>query len=211
MQGKNGAHVHVDVDVGGAVQRIENQNVIAPGEFRPHADQLGLLFGSHGADGPAAFHAVDKNTVGNGVHFLDVFSLHIDFSGAAENIQQTGLIDAAGNGLAGQDQVIQQAGEHTGSLRGHLLMQQQMFGNRNVCHEELPVKRENSPDLRLFRGPSYAEKGERSSCFFRLIYTIVFPRAPEGRRRPLHKECINTATAWPAAAAGARGPGLSVK
>ena len=137
VKGKNRTDVHIDINIGRSVQRVKNEDIVPSGKFLPHTDKIRLFLRGHGADSPAAFHAVDKDAVGDGVHFLDLLSLHIDFSRTAKNIQQASLTDAPGNGLARENQIIQETGKHAGSLGSHFLTQQQMLGNRNVCHDKL--------------------------------------------------------------------------
>ena len=137
QDGKNGAHIDVDVDIGRTIQGIEYQNIVPARKLRAHADQLRFFLGTHGAERAAALHAVEHNAVGDGVHFLHVFALHVHFARAAQNIQQPGLINAARNALAGKDQVVKQARKLARGLRAALLVQQQMLGNRNIGHKGL--------------------------------------------------------------------------
>ena len=138
QDGEDGAHIDVDVDIGRTIERVEDQDIIAAGKFRSHAHQLRLFLGAHGAQGAAAFHAVEQDAIGDAVHLLHVLALDVHLARAAEDIQQTGLVDPAGDGLPRQDQVIQKTGELAGSLGRALLMQQKMFGNGNVGHEKPP-------------------------------------------------------------------------
>ena len=138
QDGEDGAHIDVDIDVGRAIKRVENQDVIATGEFRAHAHQFRLFLGAHGAQGTTAFHTVKKDTVGDAVHLLHVLALDVHFARAAEDIQQAGFVDPPGDGLARQDQVIQKTGELAGCLGRAFLMQQKVFGNGNVGHGKPP-------------------------------------------------------------------------
>ena len=138
QDGKDGAHVDVDINVGRTIKRIEDKDVIPTGEFGPHTHQFRLFLGAHGTQGPATLHAVQKDAIGDAVHLLDVLALDVHFARAAKDIQQTGFVYPSGDGLPRQDQVIQKTGELAGGLGGTFLVQQKVFGNGNVGHEKPP-------------------------------------------------------------------------
>ncbi len=184
QNGKDGADIDVHVNIGGTVQRVKNQNIIAAREFGSNTEEFRLLLGTHGAQRAATLHAIYHYPVGNGVHFLNVFTLDIDLASAAQNIQQTGLVDAAGNGIAGKNQIIQQSGKLSCCLRRALLVQQKVLGNGNVSHESLLDKslKAGCPQA----GKTCATRRRRKSAFS----NTSIPWA-KGTRSPTGQGCGN--------------------
>ena len=100
VDGEDGADVHVDVHVGGTVKRIKDHDVVAALELGTHAYEIGVFLAGHGAHGSRARHPVDQDAVGEIVDLLLALALHVDHAGAAQDIEQAGLGDAAGYGFA---------------------------------------------------------------------------------------------------------------
>ncbi|MND67602.1 hypothetical protein D3C80_590220 [compost metagenome] len=88
---EDGAHRHVDVDVGGAVQRVEHQQV---GAFRVLAgDLVGVVhfLGRHAGQVAAPLVGFQQDFVGHHVQFLLHFALHVLGTHAAEHAAQRAL------------------------------------------------------------------------------------------------------------------------
>ena len=75
--GEDRAHRHVDVDVRRAVERIEEEAVLAALEAVGDRDDPGLLLRRHGAQPAAVVHRLDDRVVGEDVELLLDLALHV--------------------------------------------------------------------------------------------------------------------------------------
>ena len=94
VDGEDGADIDIHVHVGGAVQGVKDDDVVAARELGPHPDEIGIFLAGHGADGAAALHAVDKDAVGQLVYLLDSLALHVNQAGSAQYVEKACLVDA---------------------------------------------------------------------------------------------------------------------
>ena len=108
---EDGAHRHVHVDVGGAVQRIEQQAVLSAAKAVGNGDDAGLLFRRHGAEPPTVIQRLDDGVVGEHIELLLDFALHVRVLGGAENVREAGSAHLARDHLGGKCHVIQNAGQ----------------------------------------------------------------------------------------------------
>ena len=92
---EDGADADVDVDVAGAVERVEDDDVLAVLRGRA-ATTIGLvvLLGGHDGDVAAAAQAVQQRLVGEHVELLHGFALDVLLAGGAEDVGQAGAADA---------------------------------------------------------------------------------------------------------------------
>src|SRR5690606_23536473 len=103
----------VDVDVAGAVERIELQDVFALRVLRRDGDGLLDLLAPHDADVAARLDAVDEGAVGEVVELLDRLALHVDLAGEAEDVREPRLAHPARDDLGGQGDLLKEPGEIT--------------------------------------------------------------------------------------------------
>ena len=84
---ENGTDADVHVDVAGAVERVEHQQVFAFRILTRYRKNLFHFFRCHGGQVSAPFIGLDQNLVGNHVEFLLYFALYVF---AARATQYTG-------------------------------------------------------------------------------------------------------------------------
>jgi hypothetical protein len=90
---KNGPDTGVDIDVGGAVQWIEHQDV--PSAFaaiRNRNNSLGF-FGRHHAKVAAMSHCTVDRLLRELIEFLHGLAVHIEVAGFAKDPDKTGLVN----------------------------------------------------------------------------------------------------------------------
>ena len=87
QNGEDSTNIDIDIYVGRPIQRIKDQDIVTTRELRRNTDKVCLLLGAHGAKCAATLHAVQHDAVGNDVHFLDIFALHIDFPSPSKDVQ----------------------------------------------------------------------------------------------------------------------------
>src|SRR5690606_1860620 len=75
--GEDGADGHVHLDVRGAVERIEHQQVTAAPQLALDRDGLFVLFGEHAGDEAAPFAVVDEELVREHIEAVLLFALHM--------------------------------------------------------------------------------------------------------------------------------------
>src|SRR5258707_3820882 len=119
---ENGAHRDVDVDVGGAVERIEQQAVLPAAKPLGYGNDPGLLLGRHRAEPAAVVHGLDDGVVGEHVELLLDFALHVRVLGGAEDVRETRETHLVGNHLRRERHVVQNAGELASGLRMQALL-----------------------------------------------------------------------------------------
>ena len=120
--GEDRTHGHIHVDVRRAVERIEEQHVLAVAEAFGDLDDVGLFLRRHGAQPPAVIERLDDDFVGDDVELLLHFALHILAHRRAEDIGEAGAAHLVGDHLAGERHVVEDAGQFTRRLREHALL-----------------------------------------------------------------------------------------
>ena len=115
--GEDRADRHVDVDVRRAVERIEQQAVLAALEVLGNLDDARLFLGRHGAQPAAVVHRLDDDLVGEHVELLLHLALHVLVVGGAEDVGEPRAADLVGDHLGGERQVVQDARELTRRFR----------------------------------------------------------------------------------------------
>ena len=108
---------HVHVDVRGAIERVEQQDVLPALERLGNRDDVRLFLGRHGAKPPAMVHRLDDRLVGEDVELLLLLALDVVRIRGAEDVDQTGPADLVGDHLRGERDVVEDAGQLAGGLR----------------------------------------------------------------------------------------------
>ncbi|PRD38308.1 UNVERIFIED_CONTAM: hypothetical protein NCL1_03594 [Trichonephila clavipes] len=116
------AHRHVDVDVRGAVERVEQQQVAAARRAVGDRERVVHLLRGHAGEVAAAAVHVEQDVVGDHVQLLLVLALHVGAAGGAEHAGQRALADGgadAAAGIGGDFQGLDQVGGQAavGALR----------------------------------------------------------------------------------------------
>lgn len=107
QNGKYGADIDVHINICRAVKRIKYKNIVSARKILAHAYKFSFFFRPLAQRAPQRSHAIQQDAVGDGIHLLHIFTLHIHFARAAENIKQASLGDTTGNAFSRKDQVVQ--------------------------------------------------------------------------------------------------------
>ena len=118
---EDGPDGDVDVDVGRAVERVEEDDVLALAALEEQRDRLGVLLGADEAHLAAAAQRADVLLVREQVQLLLDLVLHVDRSGVAEKVNEPGLADVAVDDLGGDGDVAEQTRELSLGA-GHLVL-----------------------------------------------------------------------------------------
>ena len=110
VHAEDGSDGHEAVDVGGAVQRVEGDDVVAPA-LRLDLDVGVVLLGHEQAAGVRRGQHVDEEVVGEHVQLLDRLALDVDRAVGPEQLGDAGPADGGRNGFDGRLDGGQQLGE----------------------------------------------------------------------------------------------------
>ncbi|SAI95960.1 Uncharacterised protein [Enterobacter cloacae] len=126
VDGENGTDRNVNVDVGGAVQRIHQNNVFrvfTPFEY----DNLIFFFRGDTRNDVARAQCSFQFFIGEQVEFLLNLTLNVLGTAGTQDIDQTGLVDIAVDDLSAQLYCRQQSSELTRSMRELVLLLDNKF------------------------------------------------------------------------------------
>ena len=98
---EDGADRHIHVDVGRAVERIEQQQVFALRVAMRNLIERFHLFRGHGGQVAAVLVGFEQDFVGDHIQLLLGFALHVAGAGRAEHAGKGPLVDAVRDRLAG--------------------------------------------------------------------------------------------------------------
>ena len=93
VDGEDGANGNARVDVGGAVQGVEQHDVRAARLVRGEKQGVFGLLGGQGANVAAGPQGVDQHVMGQHVELAHRFALHVVLAGETENVDQPGAVD----------------------------------------------------------------------------------------------------------------------
>src|SRR5690606_3805329 len=94
--GKDRADAYVDVDIGGAVERIVDENVTTLPIALGKIERLFVVFGGHDADPAGVVAQADQGLVGVDVQLLLLFALDVDLPGPPQNVEKAGAVGLVG-------------------------------------------------------------------------------------------------------------------
>src|SRR5438105_11924283 len=115
--GEDRSDRNVDVDIGRAVEGIEQQDVLAASKVLGDLNDARLLFRRHRAQTSGMVHRLDDDLIRDDVELLLNFTLNVLRFRRAENVGQTGHADLARDHLRRKRNVVQDAGELARRLR----------------------------------------------------------------------------------------------
>ena len=139
IDAEDGADRGVDVDVGGAVEGIEEHGVLADGVFGRDRDDLFVFFRAHHAHPAGVIEAVLDRLVGDDVELLLVFALHVLGAGGAEDVDQARPPDRRGDDLRRKGDVVEQVRQLAGGLGiAVFLIEDEPLDGRNGRLHEAP-------------------------------------------------------------------------
>ena len=95
IDGEDGPNGHVHVYVRGAIEGIEEDDVLALAVLELERDGLGMLFGPNQTDFATTSERTDELLVCQHVEFLLHLALDVHVSGVAKEIHQPGLAHVA--------------------------------------------------------------------------------------------------------------------
>ena len=116
VDGVDGADGDVHVYIGRAVNRIEDEDVVAARVFFRDGVNVFHLFGGHAGQPPGVVGGADDERIGELVEFLHLFAVDVGAAGDAHYLGETSLVDVAGDDFGGNAQVSEQAGEFAGGF-----------------------------------------------------------------------------------------------
>ena len=106
----------IDVDVGRAVEGIEEDRVFADGAFGRDRDDVFVFLRSHDAHPTGVFQAILDRLVRQHVQLLLLLALHVLGALLPQDVDQPGSPDRRGDDLGRQRDVVQQIGQLPGGL-----------------------------------------------------------------------------------------------
>ena len=127
---EDGADVDVDVDVGRAVERIEDDDVPARLDRAVEGDRLFVLFADQRGDGVAQAEAVQQRLVGVDVELLLLLALHVGLAEGAEHVAQARRANLRFDHLGRQRNAAEQPTEAAAGLADLLLLLQDVLLHR---------------------------------------------------------------------------------
>ncbi len=110
--GEDGADIDVDVDVGGAVEGVEDDDVFAGGGGAVEDEGLFVFFGDEGGDAVTKAEAVEEGLVGVDVEFLLGFAVDVGFASRANDVvAEAGAADFGLDHFSGEGEAREEPGE----------------------------------------------------------------------------------------------------
>ena len=102
---------HVEIDVRGAVERIEDEEVLAHRVLVGDGQEIDVLLGGQPGQAAGVVGQADDGQVGEAVELHDRLALDVDVRRAAQDLGQAGPGRLAGDDLPGQGQVVEDVGQ----------------------------------------------------------------------------------------------------
>ena len=126
--GEDRSHGNVYVDVRRAIERIEEQTILAALEVLRDLNDAWLLFGRHGAQPAAVIHRLDDDLIGQNVELLLHFTLHVLGFRGTQDVRQPGASYFVRDHLRGNREVVKDSRQ----LAGGFGMQPLFFDDETV-------------------------------------------------------------------------------
>ena len=127
----------VDVDVGGAVERIEEDHVLAGAVLRGNRDHLLVFFRPHHADPAGELEGLLDRFIGEDVELLLLLALHVSVLRRAQDVHQPRPANGRRDQLGGEGDVVEQAGELARGIgEVPLLVQDESLDGGDRCPHE---------------------------------------------------------------------------
>ena len=137
---EDGPHRDIDIDVRGAIQGIEGQQVLAARIARRDGVDIIHLFRGHGRQVTRPFVRLDENLIGEDVQLFLGLALNILAPGAAQDPHQGAMVDHVRDDLAGGNDIVEQGGEIPRGTRDvTLLLNDELGDSGTVVHALPPV------------------------------------------------------------------------
>ena len=139
QDGEDGAHRDVDVDIGGAVQGVEGQQVLAAGIGGGNGIDVVHLLGGHGRQVTRPLVGLDEDVVGEHVQLFLGLALDVLAAGATQDAHQGAVVHQVGDDLAGGHHVVEERGEIArGAADPALFLDDELGDGGTVVHILLP-------------------------------------------------------------------------
>ena len=113
---------HVDVDVGRAVEGIEQEHVGPDVEPVGDGDDAVALLRDHAAEVPGVVHRLEDDLLRECVELLDLLAVDVLLAGAPEDVDEPGHVDLARDDLGGERDVVEERGEAARGARVQALL-----------------------------------------------------------------------------------------
>ena len=134
MNGEDGADVDVDVDVGGAVKRVEDDDVTAGLGVGIDDDGLFILFADERGDAVTAAEDVEERFIGVDVELLLDLALDVDGAFGAERVAEPAETDLGFDHFCGEGEAAEEPREGpTGFSEVLLLVADVLLHGRDHC------------------------------------------------------------------------------
>ena len=111
MDAEDRADRGIDVDVGGAVEWIEEDRVLADGGFGRDRDDVFVFFGPHHAHPAGVLQTVLDRLVRQHVQLLLLLALHVLGTLLAEDVDKTRPPNGRGDDLGRERDVVEEIGQ----------------------------------------------------------------------------------------------------
>ena len=131
VDGENRANGHIHVDVAGAVEGVEADDIVARA-VGGDLDDLVLLFARHRGDAAGPSQHLDEGVVGDAVELLHVLALHVHVTRLAPELNQAGAPDLRRNQLADDTDLGHQPRELAARVRVQVLLTEHVLSEGNA-------------------------------------------------------------------------------
>ena len=135
---EDGTNRDIDVDIAGAIERIEHQQIFALGITVGDRVNGFHFLGCHAGQMAAPFVGFQQDFIGNHIQLLLYLALHVFTTGAAQHFTQRALADRMADALAGPADDFDQQAQLGGNLVMQALLLDQMLGKTDAfAHDAL--------------------------------------------------------------------------
>ena len=186
VNGEYGADGDVRIDVRGAVERIEEQHVVAGAELLRDGQEVLGLFGGHAGQVATVVERLEDHVVRPGIELLDVLAVHVPLIGAAQDVDEAGHVHLAGDHLGGEGQVVEDVAECTRrALVAALLGDDVAFdGDDRLTHSASSMRDRDGSSAAPGVAMTATALPDRRLASARRVFTclVAAPARPRGRR-----------------------------
>jgi hypothetical protein len=138
---EDGADAHVDVDVAGTIERVEQQQVFALRVAVGHDVDRVHLFAGHRGQVAAPLVGLDQHLVADDVELFLRLTLHVVGAGVAEDVAQGPFVHRDGDALASTRHDLDQQTKLRWNAAVFALLLDQELGEADSFHRQAVFRR----------------------------------------------------------------------